>query len=158
MFQFPGFAPSHDGTGSSIQWVAPFRHARIKSCLQIPEPFRSLPRLSSPPDSLGILRSLFVSFSLCEQILRRLTPPQDDNCHSERSEESNHCESHITVFALAYWNCSPQSITKKSVLVYRLNSIFCFTSNLFSQYCQWTWNSLFWNRLFTCSFHLGLQR
>ena len=64
MFQFPGFAPTHVGTGSSIQWVAPFRDARINSCLQIPEPFRSLPRLSSPPDSLGILRSLFLSFAL----------------------------------------------------------------------------------------------
>ena len=63
MFQFPGFAPSHDGTGSSIQWVAPFGDARINSCLQIPEPFRSLPRPSSPPDSLGILRSLFFPFS-----------------------------------------------------------------------------------------------
>ena len=63
MFQFPGFAHSHECTGSSSQWVAPFRHARINSCLQIPEPFRSLPRLSSPPDSLGILRSLFSSFS-----------------------------------------------------------------------------------------------
>ena len=33
--------------------------------MQIPEPFRSLPRLSSPPDSLGILRSLLTSFSDC---------------------------------------------------------------------------------------------
>ena len=63
MLQFPGFALSHESTGSSIQWVAPFRNARIKTCLQFPEPFRSLPRLSSPPDSLGILRSLFVPFS-----------------------------------------------------------------------------------------------
>ena len=63
MFQFPGFAPSHDGTGSSIQWVAPFGNARINSCLQIPAPYRSLPRPSSPPDSLGILRSLLSSFS-----------------------------------------------------------------------------------------------
>ena len=43
-------------------WVAPFRDARINSCLQIPEPFRSLPRPSSPPDSLGIHRSLLSSF------------------------------------------------------------------------------------------------
>ena len=64
MFQFPGFAPTHVGTWSSTKWVAPFRYARINSCLQIPEPFRSLPRLSSPPDSLGILRSLLSSFSL----------------------------------------------------------------------------------------------
>ena len=65
MFQFPGFAHSHECSGSSIHWVAPFGDARINSCLQIPEPFRSLPRPSSPPDSLGILRSLLSSFSLC---------------------------------------------------------------------------------------------
>ena len=63
MFQFPRFAHSHECTWSSTMWVAPFRDARIKTCLQFPEPFRSLPRLSSPPDSLGILRSLFVPFS-----------------------------------------------------------------------------------------------
>ena len=63
MFQFPGFAHSHECTWSSTMWVAPFRDARIKTCLQFPEPFRSLPRLSSPLDSLGILRSLFVPFS-----------------------------------------------------------------------------------------------
>ena len=63
MFQFPGFALSHESTGSSIQWVAPFGYARIKTCLQFPGPFRSLPRPSSPPDSLGILRSLLTSFS-----------------------------------------------------------------------------------------------
>ena len=60
--QFPGFAPSHDGTWPSAMWVAPFGHSRINSCLQIPATFRSLPRPSSPPDSLGILRSLFLSF------------------------------------------------------------------------------------------------
>ena len=65
MFQFPGFAHSHECTWSSTKWVAPFRHARIKTCLQFPEPFRSLPRLSSPPDSLGILRSLLIPFSDC---------------------------------------------------------------------------------------------
>ena len=63
MFQFPGFAPTIVGTGSSIQWVPPFGDARINSCLQIPEPYRSLPRPSSPPDSLGILRSLLSSFA-----------------------------------------------------------------------------------------------
>ena len=63
MFQFPGFALPHGSTWSSTMWVAPFRDARIKTCLQFPEPFRSLPRLSSPLDSLGILRSLFVPFS-----------------------------------------------------------------------------------------------
>ena len=62
MFQFPGFALTNVSSGSSNHWVAPFGYARIKTCLQFPEPFRSLPRPSSPPDSLGIHRSLFVSF------------------------------------------------------------------------------------------------
>ena len=43
--------------------VAPFGHSRITSCLRIPVNFRSLPRPSSPPDSLGIPRSPFSSFS-----------------------------------------------------------------------------------------------
>ena len=64
MFQFPGFAPSHDGGRPSTCRVAPFGYSRIKSCLQIPATFRSLPRPSSPPDSLGILRSLFHPFSV----------------------------------------------------------------------------------------------
>ena len=51
MFQFPGFAPSVDGTGSSIQWVAPFGYGRINSCLPIPGLFRSLPRPSSPAEA-----------------------------------------------------------------------------------------------------------
>ena len=119
MFQFPGFALSHESTWSSTKWVAPFRYARINSCLQIPEPFRSLPRLSSPPDSLGILRSLFFSFSLVLPPLAR----------------HPHCESHISMLLLL-----PIEIVvrKFRIKIYRLNSIFCFTSNLFSQYCQWT--------------------
>ena len=64
MFQFPGFAPSHDGGRPSTCRVAPFGYPRINSCLQIPAAFRSLPRPSSPPDSLGILRSLFLPFSV----------------------------------------------------------------------------------------------
>ena len=64
MFQFPGFAPSHDGGRPSTCRVAPFGCPRINSCLQIPAAFRSLPRPSSPPDSLGILRSLFLPFSV----------------------------------------------------------------------------------------------
>ena len=51
------------GDRSSTCRVAPFGHLRIKVCLQLPVAFRSLPRPSSPPDSLGILRSLFSSFS-----------------------------------------------------------------------------------------------
>ena len=62
MFQFPGFALTNVSSEPSAHWVAPFGYARIKTCLQFPEPFRSLPRPSSPPDSLGIRRSLFVSF------------------------------------------------------------------------------------------------
>ena len=62
MFQFPGFALTKVSDWSSTRRVAPFGYARIITCLQFPEPFRSLPRPSSPPDSLGIHRSLFVSF------------------------------------------------------------------------------------------------
>ena len=36
------------GDWPSASRVAPFRYHRIKSCLQIPGAFRSLPRLSSP--------------------------------------------------------------------------------------------------------------
>ena len=62
MFQFPGFALTIVSSGSSTHWVPPFGDARINPCLQVPEPFRSLPRPSSPPDSLGILRSLLFPF------------------------------------------------------------------------------------------------
>ena len=51
MFQFPWFAPDNSGDGSSTRRVPPFGHARINSCLQIPAPFRSLPRPSSPPEA-----------------------------------------------------------------------------------------------------------
>ena len=51
------------GDRSSTCRVAPFGYLRINVCLQLPVAFRSLPRPSSPPDSLGILRSLFSSFS-----------------------------------------------------------------------------------------------
>ena len=89
MFQFPGFAPSHDGDGSSTRRVAPFGYARINTCLQFPVPFRSLPRPSSPPDSLGIRRSLFVPFPLLRisPAPRRLTAPRT----ARRVCESNHC-------------------------------------------------------------------
>ena len=72
MFQFPGFAPSHDGAGPSSRRVAPFGYSRIKSCLQIPATFRSLPRPSSPPDSLGILRSLLLPFSVSFTLFFRI--------------------------------------------------------------------------------------
>ena len=50
-FSSPG-SPRHiDGTGSSIQWVAPFGHVRIKPCLRVPGLFRSLPRPSSPAEA-----------------------------------------------------------------------------------------------------------
>ena len=64
MFQFPGFAPSYDGTGSSIQWVAPFGYGRITSCLPIPGPFRSLPRPSSPAEAKASSVRPCFSFSL----------------------------------------------------------------------------------------------
>ena len=63
MFQFPAFAPCIPGDRPSACRVAPFGHIRINVCLRLPVHFRSLPRPSSPPDSLGILRSLFSSFS-----------------------------------------------------------------------------------------------
>ncbi len=69
MFQFPAFAPTNVGDRPSACRVAPFGHSRIKACLQLPVNFRSFPRPSSPPDSLGILRSLFSSFSRESQSL-----------------------------------------------------------------------------------------
>ena len=51
MFQFPAYAPSYDGDGSSTRRVSPFGHLRINSCLQIPGAFRSLPRPSSLPEA-----------------------------------------------------------------------------------------------------------
>ena len=51
MFQFPAFAPDKSGDRPSTCRVAPFRYLRINSCLQIPGAFRSLPRLSSPPEA-----------------------------------------------------------------------------------------------------------
>ena len=73
MFQFPPFAPSYDGDRPSACRVAPFGHSRITSCLRIPVNFRSLPRPSSPPDSLGIPRSPFSSFSRELQSLDAVT-------------------------------------------------------------------------------------
>lgn len=67
MFQFPAFAPCIHGDRPSACRVAPFGHIRINVCLRLPVHFRSLPRPSSPPDSLGILRSLFSSFSRVNQ-------------------------------------------------------------------------------------------
>ena len=72
MFQFPAFAPCIHGDRPSACRVAPFGHIRINVCLRLPVHFRSLPRPSSPPDSLGILRSLFSSFSRESQ---SLSPP-----------------------------------------------------------------------------------
>ena len=50
MFQFAGFA-SHAYEFSvryPFGWVAPFGNVRIKACSQLPEPFRSVLRPSSP--------------------------------------------------------------------------------------------------------------
>ena len=41
----------NDGDRPSACRVAPFGYVRIKSCLQIPGAFRSLPRPSSPPEA-----------------------------------------------------------------------------------------------------------
>ena len=67
MFQFPAFAPSHDGLQSSTAGVPPFGHLRINSCLQIPGAFRSLPRPSSLSEAkASSVRSC--SLSLCESL------------------------------------------------------------------------------------------
>ena len=87
MFQFPGFAPSIDGGGSSTHRVSPFGHARITTCLRFPVPFRSLPRPSSPPDSLGIHRSLLSSFLIAPH------PSPDKSRDSSR--RSADCESFL---------------------------------------------------------------
>ena len=47
-FSSEGWLPSPDDRSSTCR-VVPFRYPRINSCLRIPEAFRSLPRLSSPP-------------------------------------------------------------------------------------------------------------
>ena len=50
MFQFPGFASGHYVFMYRYPcgWVSPFGHARIKECSHLPEPFRRVPRPSSP--------------------------------------------------------------------------------------------------------------
>ncbi len=55
----PCVGPSYACVQTSSARVAPFGHLRIKTCLQFPAAFRSLPRPSSPVEALGILRSLF---------------------------------------------------------------------------------------------------
>ena len=42
---------SKQDTGVLLQWVTPFRNLRIEACLQLPEAYRSLPRLSSAPSA-----------------------------------------------------------------------------------------------------------
>src|SRR5438874_11321455 len=50
MFQFPGFAsPLREMIGLAADRVAPFGNPGITACLQLPQAYRSLPRLSSPP-------------------------------------------------------------------------------------------------------------
>ena len=152
MFQFPGFALSHESTWSSTKWVAPFRDARIKTCLQFPEPFRSLPRLSSPPDSLGILRSLFFSFSFFApsffRSLRQARPPVLTTQRLLRSSNFAFLDlgknlaqivNHIFLCLLLPIEIVVHNLLQRKFRIqsYRLIfSIFCFTSNLFSQYCQ----------------------
>ena len=68
-FSSPRSPRLNAGDRPSACRVAPFGHSRIIACLQLPVNFRSFPRPSSPPDSLGILRSLFSSFSRESQSL-----------------------------------------------------------------------------------------
>ena len=68
-FSSPRSLRQNAGDRPSACRVAPFGHSRIIACLQLPVNFRSFPRPSSPPDSLGILRSLFSSFSRESQSL-----------------------------------------------------------------------------------------
>ena len=101
MFQFPAYAPYRYGVRPSTVRVPPFRHLRIASCLRIPGAFRSLPRLSSPPEAkASSVRSSNLSRS-CEFF------------HS---------------FCL-FRNCSPTTRRKNSDY-YRLTSIFSFLLNL----------------------------
>ena len=73
-FSSPRSPRLNAGDRPSACRVAPFGHSRIKACLQLPVNFRSFPRPSSPPDSLGILRSLFSSFSRESQSLLPADP------------------------------------------------------------------------------------
>ena len=50
-FSSPGSPQTQSGARPSAVRVAPFGNVRIKSCLQIPGPFRSLPRPSSPAEA-----------------------------------------------------------------------------------------------------------
>ena len=54
-FSSEGWLPLPDDRSSTCR-VVPFRDPRINSCLQIPEAFRSLPRLSSPSDAKASTR------------------------------------------------------------------------------------------------------
>ena len=67
-FSSPGSPRHKDGTGSSIQWVAPFGHVRIKPCLRVPGLFRSLPRPSSPAEAKASSVRPCFSFSLSESL------------------------------------------------------------------------------------------
>ena len=123
MFQFPGFALPHGSTWPSAMWVAPFGCSRIKSCLQIPATFRSLPRPSSPPDSLGILRSLFLPFS--------------NESRAASHDPSGPSKRTLNFFALAYEIAVPNFYEKTHILLQTIfTSILLLPLNLFSQYCQ----------------------
>ena len=55
---------------SSNYRVAPFGYPRIKSCLQIPAAFRSLPRPSSPPRAKASpIRSYLLSYNVYNTLL-----------------------------------------------------------------------------------------
>ena len=130
MFQFPGFAHSYECSSSSSYWVPPFGDVRINSCLQIPGPFRSLPRPSSPPDSLGILRSLFFPFVNCVSRLKSLA--------SLRISNTTHCRFFVNHESLDSFLLLPIEIVVHNLLyensvfkVYRLTLSFALPLDYF---------------------------
>ena len=81
MFQFPGFAspslfystrwyPSHLTPDQAEAWeeikwwgwVSPFRNRRIKACSQLPDAYRSVPRLSSPVHAKAFTNCPYLTF------------------------------------------------------------------------------------------------
>ena len=78
-FSSPRSLRQNAGDRPSACRVAPFGHIRINVCLRLPVHFRSLPRPSSPPDSLGILRSLLSSFSRESSSVMTGYPPVRDS-------------------------------------------------------------------------------
>ena len=153
MFQFPGFAPSHDGGRPSTCRVAPFGYSRIKSCLQIPATFRSLPRPSSPPDSLGILRSLLLPFSVLSASFPRSRRPA-----SEKIARNNYFSKRISMNhflpmklqSLISFRFRKNSFTLTDLSFYLLLYLLIFSLSIV--------NDQFRETVFWYSFQTGLQR